>query len=201
MSWNTDWFLLLNAPAAPGAAPLLIARLLAGLPPVLAPALLVWLWVRRPDHRRAGLLAVLLGALFGQLANLALGALWFEPRPFMAGLGHTLLDHAADNGFPSDHATLMFALGSGLALTGAARGAGLAVCLLGLSVGWARVYLGVHFPIDVLAGIPIGFAAGIAAWRIEPLLLRHALPPAQGLYGVALEALRLPPGVFPRNGR
>ena len=151
MSWNTDWFLLLNAPAAPGAAPLLIARLLAGLPPALAPALLVWLWVRRPDHRRAGLLAVLLGALFGQLANLALGALWFEPRPFMAGLGHTLLDHAADNGFPSDHATLMFALGSGLALTGAARGAGLAVCLLGLGVGWARVYLGVHFPIDVLA--------------------------------------------------
>jgi hypothetical protein len=37
MSWNTDWFLLLNVPALPGAAPLLTARLLAGLPPVLAP--------------------------------------------------------------------------------------------------------------------------------------------------------------------
>lgn len=201
MSWNTDWFLLLNAPALPGPVPLLIARLLAGLPPVLAPALLVWLWIRRPDHRRAGLLAVLLGVLLGQLANLALGALWFEPRPFMVGLGHTLLDHAADNGFPSDHATLMFALGSGLVFTGAARGAGVVVCLLGLGVAWARVYLGVHFPVDVLAGIPIGFAAGIAAWRIEPLVLRHALPPTQAFYSMALEVLRLPPGVFPRNGR
>jgi undecaprenyl-diphosphatase len=201
MLWNSQLFLLLNAPALPGAAPLLVARLLAGLPVVLAPGLLVWLWVRRPDRRRAGLLAVAIGAGVGQIANLGLGKLWFEPRPFMVGIGHTLLAHAADNGFPSDHVTLMFALGSGLVFTGAARGAGVAVCLLGLGVAWARVYLGVHFPIDVLAGIPIGVAAGVAAWRIEPLMLRHVLPPAQWLYGVLLEVLRLPPGVFPRNGR
>ncbi len=200
MSWNTQLFLLLNAPAVPGAAALLGARLLAGLPVVLAPGLLVWLWVRRPDHRRAALLAVAIGAGAGQLANIGLGMLWFAPRPYMAGIGHTLLAHAADNGFPSDHSTLMFALGSGLMLTVAARATGAVVCLLGLGVAWARVYLGVHFPVDVLTGMPVGLAAGMVARWIEPLVRQCALPPAQTLYVRALEVLRLPAVIFPRNG-
>ena len=201
MSWNTQLFLLLNGPAAPDPTMLFAMRMLAGSPVVIAPAVLVWLWVRRPDDRRAGLLAVALAALAGQAVNLGLGALWFEPRPFMAGIGHTLLAHAADNGFPSDHSTLMFALGTGLILTGAARAAGAAVCVLGLAVAWARVYLGVHFPIDVLTGLPVGAAAGGFAWLIQPLLRRHALPPAERLYGCALAALRLPAAIFPRGTR
>jgi undecaprenyl-diphosphatase len=201
MSWNTQLFLLLNGPAAPDPATLFGMRMLADSPVVIAPALLAWLWVRRPDHRRGGLLAVALAALAGQAANLALGALWFEPRPFMAGIGHSLLAHRTDTGFPSDHSTLMFALGTGLMLTGAARAAGAAVCVLGLGVGWARVYLGVHFPIDVLTGIPVGAAAGGLARLIQPLLRRHALPPAERLYGFTLAALRLPAAVFPRGER
>jgi len=57
----------------------------------------------------------------GQGINLLLGLVWFEPRPFMVGIGHTWLDHLADNGFPSDHATLAWSLGLRLALTGASR--------------------------------------------------------------------------------
>lgn len=201
MSWNTQLFLLLNGPAAPDQTVLFGVATLAASPVIIAPALLTWLWVRRPDQRRAALLAVALGALAGQCANLLLGMIWFEPRPFMAGIGHTLVVHAADNGFPSDHSTLMFALGTGLILTGAARAAGVVVCLLGLGVAWARVYLGVHFPIDVLTGIPVGFAVGVVAWRIEPLVRRHVLPPAQSLYDGALIALRLPAAVFPRGER
>ena len=201
MSWNTQLFLLLNGPAAPDPTLLPGIRMLAGSPVGIAPALLVWLWVRRADQRHAGLLAVALAALAGQCANLLLGMVWFEPRPFAAGIGHTLLAHAADNGFPSDHSTLMFALGTGLLLTGAARAAGAAVCVLGLGVAWARVYLGVHFPVDVLTGIPVGAAAGWLARQIQPPLRRHMLPPVERLYGRILAALRLPASVFPRGGQ
>ena len=200
MSWNTQIFLLLNGPAAPDPTMLFGMRMLAASPVIIAPALLAWLWVRRPDRRRAGLLAVALGALAGQAANLLLGAMWFEPRPFMVGIGHTLLDHAADNGFPSDHSTLMFAQGTGLVLTGAARVAGVAVGLAGLGVAWARVYLGVHFPVDVLTGILVGGVAGWVARLIQPLLHRHALPLLERLYGLILTALGLPPAIFPRSG-
>lgn len=201
MSWNTQLFLLLNGPAAPDPTLLLGIRMLAGSPVVIAPALLTWLWIRRPDRRRAGLLATVMGTLAGQGANMVLGMIWFEPRPFMVGIGHTMLAHAADNGFPSDHSTLMFALGTGLILTGAARVVGVAVCALGIGVAWARVYLGVHFPIDVLTGIPVGAAAGRFALLIQPLLRRHALPLAERLYGCTLAALRLPTAIFPRGER
>jgi len=201
MSWNTQLFLLLNGPAAADPTLLLGVRMLAGSPVVIAPTLLVWLWVRRADQRRAGLLAVALAALAGQCANLLLGMVWFEPRPFMAGIGHTLLAHAADNGFPSDHSTLMFALGTGLVLTRAARMAGVVVCALGLGVAWARVYLGVHFPVDVLTGIPVGAASGWLARLIQSPLRRYALPPAERLYGCVLATLCLPAAVFPRGER
>lgn len=198
--WNNQLFLLLNGPAVPDPAVLLSVRMLAFSPVVLAPVLLVWLWVRRPGPRRSGLLAAALGALAGQAVNVGLGGLWFEPRPFVAGIGHTLIDHIPDNGFPSDHSTLMFALGTGLVLTGAARGAGLAVCVLGLGVGWARVYLGVHFPVDVLTGFAVGTAAGCAARLIQPPINRHVLPPIERLYRFLLAALHLPAAMFPRNG-
>jgi undecaprenyl-diphosphatase len=201
MSWNTDLFLLLNAPAVPGPTMLAAVRMLAESPVVVAPGLLVWLWVRRPDAGRAGLLAAALAVLFGQLINGGLGLLWFEPRPFMAGIGHTLLVHAPNNGFPSDHMTMTVALGAALVLTGVARTAGIAVCVLGLGVGWARVWLGVHFPVDVLTGIPAGGVAAWLAWRLQPALGRHVLPPAELFYEAVVVVLRLPRTVFPRARR
>ena len=124
--------------------------------------------------------------LAGQGINLLLGLAWFEPRPFMAGVGHTWLDHVADNGFPSDHATLAWSLGLGLALTGASRRWGTAACLVGLATGWARVYLGVHFPLDVLASMPAGLLAAGSACILLPPVRRWVAPLAEHAYDVAL---------------
>jgi undecaprenyl-diphosphatase len=202
MAWNTYLFLLLNGPKAPAPALMIGLRMLAACPAVIVPALLTWLWISRPGRRRrSGLLAVALGALAGQVMNMVLGMIWFEPRPFMIGIGHTYLEHAADNGFPSDHSTIMFALGFGLVLTGAARAAGLAVCALGFGVGWARVYLGVHFPLDVLTGIPAGAAAGAFARCVAPVVERYVIVQIQAVYIAVLVALRLPAALFPRSER
>lgn len=200
MLWNTDLFLLLNAPTHPGAAMFLVAEALAATPVVLAPVLLACLWVWGRPGRQPALLAVAGGLFAGQALNLLLGMAWDEPRPFMAGVGHTWLAHVADNGFPSDHATLAWSLGLGLILTDASRRWGVAVCLLGIATGWARVFLGVHFPVDVLASAPIGLMAATAARLAVPTARTWAAPPAERLYEGVLERLpaRLP---LPRRER
>ncbi|MGG7993411.1 phosphatase PAP2 family protein [Klebsiella aerogenes] len=50
--------------------------------------------------------------------------------------------------FPSDHATLFFSAGMSLLLAGAKRSGGL-ILLLSILVAWSRVFLGVHFPLDM----------------------------------------------------
>ena len=200
MSWNSSLFLLLNSAAQPGPAMLFAADTLASGPLLLTPVLFTCLWVwGRPD-RRAALLATAAGLFAGQAANVLLGLAWYEPRPFMAGVGHTWMEHVADNGFPSDHATLAWSLGFGLILTGASRRWGVVACLIGVGAGWARVYLGVHFPVDVMASMPVGLVAGSAARLAVPTTRAWLLPPAERLYGAVLHRLpaRMP---LPRRTR
>ncbi len=189
LSWNTALFLSINAASRPGTAMQALAEEAAGAPVLLAPVLLTCLWVWGPSARRAALIAAGAGVFAGQGINLLLGLFWFEPRPFMAGIGHTWVDHVADNGFPSDHATLAWSLGLGLALTGASRRWGAAACLAGLAAGWARVFLGVHFPVDVLASIPAGLLAAGFASTLLPPIRRWIAPPAERAYGMALRFL------------
>jgi undecaprenyl-diphosphatase len=172
---------------------------LAGSPLFAGPAVLVALWVwGRPDQR-GGLLAVTCATLIGLGINQALGAMWFEPRPFMVPIGHTLLAHPPDNSFPSDHATFLWALGAGLIATGAARRTGAVVCLYGGSVAWARVYLGMHFPIDMLASAGVGAASGGIAVVLRPLIAVAVLPTADRLYEATVVFLHLPAAVIPRG--
>ena len=189
LSWNTALFLSLNATNRPDATWQHLTEAIANAPVLMAPLLLSCLWVWGPPARRAALIATGVGVLAGQGINLLLGLAWFEPRPFMAGIGHTWLDHVADNGFPSDHVTLAWSLGIGLAVTGASRRWGTAACLVGLATGWARVYLGVHFPLDVLASIPTGLlAAGFASTMLPPIR-RWVVPLAEHVYDVVLRRM------------
>jgi undecaprenyl-diphosphatase len=71
---------------------------------------------------------------------------------------------------PSGHATVAFACATALALP-VPR---LAVPLYALAalIAWSRVYVGVHFPLDILAGALLGLVVGFAVARAGRLL-RH----------------------------
>ncbi len=191
MSWNTALFLSLNAASRPDTFELSTIESLASLPVLLAPVLLVSLWIAGPSGQRPALIAVGIALFVGQGMNWLLGLIWFEPRPFMAGIGHTWMAHAPDNGFPSDHATLAWSLGLALVLTGASIRWGLAACAAGVAAGWARVRLGVHFPVDVLASVPVGLLAGIFARGVLPPVGLWVAPLAEHAHGALCERLRL----------
>lgn len=91
-------------------------------------------------------------------------------RPFVVGIGKQWLPHAASHGFPSTHASVIFGFSTAVALTaGRWYWALLAIAAAAL-VAWSRIYLGLHFPSDVLAGACVGMASAWLACRLIPLL-------------------------------
>ena len=154
---NQAAFAALNwSTASPGAIASLEA--LAVIPAWLLPPLLAGIWLigNRTD-REAAVLAGLTACVALAIAHFASLAI-DHPRPFMIGLAPNILAHAADSSFPSDHATMFFALAFAFGRRPVAGLPGLAVVLgvLGVAVGFARVALGLHFPLDVLGGVAIG---------------------------------------------
>jgi undecaprenyl-diphosphatase len=123
---------------------------------------------------------LLLGAALAVAASgvaLAVAALLARlvdrPRPFVAHPQiHAFLAHAADPGFPSDHATAAFAIAVVLLIRLGWRW--LPVLLAAAALAVARVLVGVHYPADVLAGALLGTVAAIGvcllATRLGPWL-------------------------------
>lgn len=88
---------------------------------------------------------------------------WQAPRPFMQGLSPNHLGHSQRAGFPSTHATVMAAV-VGFLAPHLPLDSAVFICLglTVLSTGWARIYAGAHFPLDVLAGFLLGGVSGLA---------------------------------------
>lgn len=85
----------------------------------------------------------------------------------MIALGRAWIPHVADSSFPSDHVTVLSGVGLTL-LSGGAPGLAAATLLTALCVAWARVFLGVHFPLDMVGAVGIATLASLAVtpvWR------------------------------------
>ena len=123
-------------------------------------------------------------------AVVAAGAAWVlanvakviadRPRPYLVMADAVLRQHPAHGtSFPSSHTAVTLAVAIALVpfLARPLAAVGIAYAIL---VGWSRVYLGVHYPLDILAGAGIGMAVGGAVLLALRLLLRRAGSAANG---------------------
>ncbi len=158
-------------------------------------------------ERRAVVLWVAVACLLAYAFNLLIEQFVFEPRPFVTHKVHLLIQHAADSSFPSDHTAWSFAVVGMLVF--ALLPVVLAVWrkrsnrdevpamvffwpllltilafVIACSIGFARIFVGVHYPGDVLGGAVDGVLAasvitGIRRWLRRPtdalLLFAHRL--------------------------
>jgi undecaprenyl-diphosphatase len=135
----------------------------------IATLAIVFLAARGPcsSWRRAAVAAVLSAGLGLGVAKL-ISELVDRARPFVADAHgvHLFSAHAADPGFPSDHATAAFAIATAIVLR--KRGWGIFALVAAAILAVGRVALGVHYPSDVLAGAALGAAAALALWFAPP---------------------------------
>lgn len=128
---------------------------------ILSVAMLCW----RPTRRAgaASLAAMALGLL---CTNVVLKHLVARERPWLNVAGLIPLVNEPDPlSFPSGHTCAAFASASawwGTLPKGWMKGAGL---VLAVCMGLSRLYVGVHYPTDVLAGALVGALCGWAACR------------------------------------
>lgn len=89
----------------------------------------------------------------------------------MVPAGTLLIAHAAESSFPSDHATVMFSVSLMLLAFKDLRCSGVIFFILAFMSGLARVYSGLHFPMDVagsllVASLSIGILLALKSYLI-----------------------------------
>ena len=179
---NETLFLLLNAPEHPHVLLLTVAQFFSNYAIWVVPIGLVVGWLRGDEKTRKLLLEASASGFAGLLLNQLIGLVWQHPRPFMIGLGNTFIPHAADSSFPSDHLTLLWAVAFSFLMHQRPRSAGIVLATLGLPMAWARIYLGVHFPMDMVGA---AIVAGLSAWlclREERWFMKYIFPLVNALY-------------------
>lgn len=165
---NQALFLHINATPASSALLIKLAIFLAKYLILLIPLLLLSMWLWGGQQQRERALKVLASLVLALLANFVIGLLWNHPRPFAIGVGYRLIAHAADPSFPSDHATIFATTAFAFWLAGRAR-LGQFFLLLAVLVGWSRIYLGVHWPLDILGGLLISLPYCVLTAAIWPV--------------------------------
>ena len=101
----------------------------------------------------------------------------FRPthNPVIANLVYTLKGYrGGDYGFISSHASNSFAIAIFVSLFFAKRWLTIFMLCWAIIICYSRIYLGVHYPLDILGGATLGVIVGFGIYHLEKFIYQKA---------------------------
>ena len=147
---------------------------------IAACLVLVWLWfgtrdnVQREKNQKTVFVAMIsIGIVSAFMA--IINHFYFRTRPFdvlPSGSVNLLFYKPVDSSFPSNLAAVIFSIATPVIIRN--RKYGYWLLVLAVLCSFGRVYMGVHYPLDVLGGAALGVLTGIVClgigWVMRPLM-------------------------------
>ncbi|AOM40716.1 undecaprenyl-diphosphate phosphatase [Xenorhabdus hominickii] len=150
---NHNLFTFINA--TPDSSPvmislaILIAKYFVFIYPITLATL--WLWGKEEaiTNQRIVVSKSCIAFAFGITASYIIGIFAPHARPFVEGFGHNFLEHAPTESFPSNHGTAVFTFALAV-IFWHRTWLGACLMIIACAIAWSRVYVGVHWPIDMV---------------------------------------------------
>ncbi|WP_455479777.1 undecaprenyl-diphosphatase [Bartonella sp. B23] len=121
----------------------------------IIPIHLCALWFCGGNMERRAALSICVSICAALFLSYLISLIYFHPRPFVVGLTTPLIKHRATASFPSNHASIIASYTASLYFYRykiAFKFAVMFSCL----ICWGRIFVGVHYPFDILAGTILG---------------------------------------------
>ncbi|AHG21905.1 UDP pyrophosphate phosphatase [Chania multitudinisentens RB-25] len=132
----------------------------------IIPLLILGLWFWGPRHQlhmqRELVVKATIALSFAMSATTAIGMLLPYERPFASGIGYTFLIHVPDSSFPSDHGTAIFTFALAF-LCWHRNWSGILLMIVAAAIAWSRIFLGVHWPLDMLGSFLVSLVGCLFA--------------------------------------
>lgn len=182
---NYFFFSMINATPASSEWMISFATIIARDLIMIIPILLVSLWLWGPlkamDMQRALVTKAAIALTFSMLSTACIGMLIPHDRPFVDGFGYVFMRHAPDTSFPSNHGTAIFTFALAF-LFWHRLWSGATLIFIALAIAWSRIYLGVHWPLDMLGAFLLGIVGCLFAQLVWNLFGESISTTSKRLY-------------------
>ncbi len=121
---------------------------------VIAIVYMIGIFKKNSEYRKS-MVSTFVFTIINLFISFIVGSIYYVDRPFVHNKVNLLFPHAKDASLPSDHATGTISIALGLGKYN--KAISLTLSLLSLIVGFSRVYVGLHYPADVISAYAVVF--------------------------------------------